>query len=1501
VCDFVSAALQHEAGFALSKVHDIAIDLSTANEYRHLRNFEASGCQLKGTIMTTITEPGLPGWQYKAISSAVALAFANAVLIAPANAQCSGSETISSAVSARSPCADAGLTITVPGTVSGAGVAITYDGDLALVGSLTNQGLIQASGTRMGEGPYEYFAASGVLVTAELLGTLTNSGAIRATVDSEGYSEAFGFRENIYGLPAMSGTLINSGILEAAATGSAAEAAGIALGLDLSGMLTNSGTISARAASVSGDARAFGVRIFGNLIATLTSRGAINATATAAAAEVTGADADGIHVAGALRGTLTNSGAIKAVARAAAVEYSRAEASGVHVDDVLSGTLANSGMITSAATSSAFAYAAAASVKGDLSGTLTNSGAIDATARTADAKYSSYALAAGVSVDGDYGETATMSGTLINTGTINAAATDGHFSKSNGVYLGGDFNGRLLNDGAIKATATTTGGGWPEAYARGVSVESDSSEMAGMSGLLSNSGTIAATATATGNPESYALADAAGVSVDKDFIGFGFGPTSAVTLTSSGMISATATSTAYSKAVGVFVGSFPSATLINSGAIKAAATATYYPEASGVSMDDIQQGGTLTNSGTIDATASGGGGAYKSAVMAYGVRIWRLDGELINSGKISVTATATDDAYPGDATAHAVDILQFDGALANSGLISAAANATGDSHAVAIAVGRGAGRIDNLAGGHVRGHLQIDGAVALNNAGTILIPALDFGGGEGERFAGSYVRDNYTQQSGGRLELAVHSVSRYAALEVGGVADFTDSNALAVNLDPAHAISPGDVLAHVVTAGTLSSPRGFQVTDNSALLDFTSEIVHSGADELASRRSEALAGNAANLIAANNTNYCGRTVATARRGPCEVAFDSPTLTITASGTITGASSGINVLTGTSISITNSGTVSGSDYGIHFMRDAVLSGSIVNSGTISGGRYAIFADRTITNGSSLTSIDIVGSNARVIGDVHAPMAAFNVTSAALFSSEGQFNVDTFNIANTSSFNMAHGVRVHNASASAFNNAGTLAVAANKTATITGNYAQTPAGIFQTSVAGNAQYGKLEVSGTATLPAAARIAVDVVGSPALANGTVLPAVIKAGTLNASTFAVTDNSALFDFHAAQNGNSVELAIAASSPTGIVDAVGGNSSSAAAARVLDSLVVQDPRHPISSLFQQLTSQAAVSDAVANVLPLMRGGMPTAIVGILNAGDRIIQARHEAGRGMSSGDDFLSNRQFWIKPIGSWARQGDVNDVPGYKANSYGLLLGADGDVSDQVNLGVAFAYASSDVSLSSSATDQDAKVNGYRLIGYGEYQLDDRTRVDFQADFGVGDSKGRRHINFGAVNSIASSHYDNRNAHVGVGLSRDYFLSPVTSVTPSARADYVYFRDDGYSESGAGPLDLIVKPQTLEQFVLFANAKLAHALGEKTYLLANLGAGYDAMARQASIVSAFAGGGPQFTTRGLDLAPWIARGGVGLVVSNSKAMELALRYDFEARESYINNTASLRFQMPF
>ncbi|CAG2159772.1 hypothetical protein LMG26411_06968 [Cupriavidus numazuensis] len=46
---------------------------------------------------------------------------------------------------------------------------------------------------------------------------------------------------------------------------------------------------------------------------------------------------------------------------------------------------------------------------------------------------------------------------------------------------------------------------------------------------------------------------------------------------------------------------------------------------------------------------------------------------------------------------------------------------------------------------------------------------------------------------------------------------------------------------------------------------------------------------------------------------------------------------------------------------------------------------------------------------------------------------------------------------------------------------------------------------------------------------------------------------------------------------------------------------------------------------------------------------------------------------------------------------------------------------------------------------------------------------------------------------------------------------------------------------------------------------------------------------------------ARWLMRGGLGFVVTSSKAMEFSVRYDAEVREHFTNQTASVKLRMPF
>ena len=354
-------------------------------------------------------------------------------------------------------------------------------------------------------------------------------------------------------------------------------------------------------------------------------------------------------------------------------------------------------------------------------------------------------------------------------------------------------------------------------------------------------------------------------------------------------------------------------------------------------------------------------------------------------------------------------------------------------------------------------------------------------------------------------------------------------------------------------------------------------------------------------------------------------------------------------------------------------------------------------------------------------------------------------------------------------------------------------------------------------------------------------------------------------------------------------------NNPALGAARIIDA------NTNLNNLFIGFAgNNQATSNAATQTLPLLTGASQVAAGATLGGINRIVQARIENNRGMSSGDDFQGDKNVWMKSFGSWANQGDRDGVAGYKANTYGAVIGADFAVSSAIRLGGAFAYANSNVNGNSTIAVQSAKSDIYQLIGYGSYSLDERTEINFQADIGHNANKGQRTIAF--TSTVASSSYGSDTAHVGLGLGRDYALSSQTTLTPSVRVDYTWIKDQSYSETGAGLLNLNVTGRTTQAFVIGTDLKLAHQFNDQFTLLTNLGAGYDTLNSQNSITAAFAGAADAaFVTYGIKPSPWMGRAGVGAVYETKNGMKITARYDTEYRQSFLNQTASLKARWSF
>ena len=154
----------------------------------------------------------------------------------------------------------------------------------------------------------------------------------------------------------------------------------------------------------------------------------------------------------------------------------------------------------------------------------------------------------------------------------------------------------------------------------------------------------------------------------------------------------------------------------------------------------------------------------------------------------------------------------------------------------------------------------------------------------------------------------------------------------------------------------------------------------------------------------------------------------------------------------------------------------------------------------------------------------------------------------------------------------------------------------------------------------------------------------------------------------------------------------------------------------------------------------------------------------------------------------------------------------------------------------------------------------------------------------------------------HGSAGIGHTFSLAPATNMTPSMRLDYTQMRTAGYTETGAGALNLKVDASTYKEFVLTGDAKIAQQMTDSLKLVGNASLGYDFLNKQSSSTSAFVGGGSVFETRGLDVSPWIYRAGLGAIYDSARGIEYSVRYDMEGRTSgYKNQTLSAKLRWAF
>ena len=604
-------------------------------------------------------------------------------------------------------------------------------------------------------------------------------------------------------------------------------------------------------------------------------------------------------------------------------------------------------------------------------------------------------------------------------------------------------------------------------------------------------------------------------------------------------------------------------------------------------------------------------------------------------------------------------------------------------------------------------------------------------------------------------------------------------------------------------------------------------------------------------------------------------------------------------------IINSGIIQGGVEGINVVGSQLANGIFnQNGGTISGGQYGVAIEVGVPAiGSPVGSIILGGiTNSGLI------QGGANSGNAGLFNDASSID----SITNTGTIIGYYGI----------NNQGTIGTIVNAQGgvgatsgplTYNGNLPSN----YTALIGSQPHYGQLNVTGTYSGQIVTFNVGTIAGSTP-ASGTyrgVLQGISYSGiaglTSAVSTLAGTIAGTSYAWVLADDVSSAtywDLILSGYIPpahtpsANYVSVVTANNNPAAfgAAQVLDTAAtVGTPG--LANVITQLNNigstsgSLAQSNAISQTLPVIIGAGSQAAAQNQQGLNQIMQGRQNQLRGLSSGEEFIGTKDVWMKGYGSWANQGDVNNVSGYKVNTGGLAVGIDKQLSPKSNIGAVFAFGNSSVSSNSNVAPSGITVNSYQLGAYGDYAIKSDLQANYQADVGLNNNKSYRNLSdFGGVQGIganANATYNSTVAHVGAGLRQFVPLTDKTTFIPSIRADYTTVQSQGYTESGGGALNLNVNSQSYNMVMFSVDLRTDQQLTERLKLSANVGGGYNTLNNQVQITSAYQGGGAAFVSQGLQVSPWLYNAGLGVSGNLHKSTELNVRYDTQFSSTGYNN----------
>jgi len=351
--------------------------------------------------------------------------------------------------------------------------------------------------------------------------------------------------------------------------------------------------------------------------------------------------------------------------------------------------------------------------------------------------------------------------------------------------------------------------------------------------------------------------------------------------------------------------------------------------------------------------------------------------------------------------------------------------------------------------------------------------------------------------------------------------------------------------------------------------------------------------------------------------------------------------------------------------------------------------------------------------------------------------------------------------------------------------------------------------------------------------------------------------------------------------------------SGDATASTALDTVLVTGGSTAVNAA-EQLNSDAGAAMGAAMAVT---GGVNNVIAG-RQANTKIAFNTLGKQSGVSTGDA-SNDAVVWAQVFTSDATQDKVNNIDGYDADSQGLVVGWEAEKAGST-FGLSLSFADTDVDGKSAAA---AHIDTSSVQGtiYGS-----NGSADWMMGYASADNDTTRTINFGGLTTrTATGNYASNILMAKAGYSFDSIemAGGVATLTPKADLSWTHINNDGYTETGASNLNLIVDSTSNDVVTARAGMEFAQRIesnGAVTIPHVSIMGGYDLNNDRAETTSTFTGGGSSFTTQGIDPSNASLELGVG-VDHVSDDTTVSFNFNTNLKDGYNSDTASLTLKSKF